>query len=247
MFDRLFARKSADAPTQQSFKIPTCEERLEHASQLGFRPNVVFDCGAFIGRWAKSVFEMFPKTKIIMFEPNIELNDHIKKNLKGQDNYILENVAVGENEGEVVLNVWENAKHANPLTKLAASSLLGHVQGDASKKLRVPLRTIDQVAAQHATYPDLIKLDLQGAELPALKGAEKSLEKAEMCIIEFGCLDAYIERTTPNHLMAFMYERDFVLYDIVDLRYRPYDGALVGGDYFFVKKSSNLKVHKDYF
>ena len=95
--------------------------------------------------------------------------------------------------------------------------------------------------------PDLLKLDLQGFELPALKGADQCLKHAELCIVEFGCLDAYKERTTPNDVMNLMYQYDYVLYDIVDLIYRPYDGALVGGDFFFVKSDSRLKEHKDYF
>jgi len=36
------------------------------------------------------------------------------------------------------------------------------------------------------------------------------------------------------------------LYDIIDLIYRPYDNALTGGDFFFVKNDSNLKSHKGY-
>jgi hypothetical protein len=43
-----------------------------------------------------------------------------------------------------------------------------------------------------------------------------------------------------------MYANDYCLYDIIDLIYRPYDNALTGGDFFFVKNNSPLKSHKGY-
>ena len=39
---------------------------------------------------------------------------------------------------------------------------------------------------------------------------------------------------------------DYCLYDIIDLIYRPYDNALTGGDFIFVKNSSQLKEYKGY-
>ena len=92
--------------------------------------------------------------------------------------------------------------------------------------------------------PDLVKLDLQGGELAALDGSTNALKTAELMLIEFGCLDAYIDRTTPRDLLDIMFENDYCLYDIVDCHYRPYDGALTGGDFIFVKNSSALRAYK---
>jgi hypothetical protein len=39
---------------------------------------------------------------------------------------------------------------------------------------------------------------------------------------------------------------DYCLYDIIDLISRPYDGALTGGDFIFVKNNSQLKKYKGY-
>jgi len=85
---------------------------------------------------------------------------------------------------------------------------------------------------------------LQGAEFLALKGATGVLESAEMVITEFGCLEAYIGRATSRDLLDIMFDNDYCLYDIVDCHYRPYDGALTGGDFFFVKNWSVLRKHK---
>ncbi|MFV8819710.1 FkbM family methyltransferase [Haliea sp. E17] len=228
--------------------LPSCEDRLKHAASLGYSPGVVFDCGAFIGRWAREVHQIFPGANLVLIEPNSELYARIAENTQPFSSQVqLIEAAVGEQDGRMQLNIWENPKHGNETTALAASSLLDHVQGQATRSLDVAVKRIDDIAQQAGCWPDLLKLDLQGAELPALKGAVKALENCELCIIEFGCLEAYKERTTPAELMSFMDEMGFALYDIVDVRYRPYDKALVGGDFFFVKRNSALKSHKDYF
>ena len=157
------------------------------------------------------------------------------------------NAAVSDKPGKGQLNVWDNPKHNDKITALAASSLLDHVQGRATKKIDVDIKTLDMIVEESKKLPDLLKLDLQGGEIKALIGAKELLKSVELCIVEFGCLDAYVGRTTPNDLMEIMYNSGFCLYDIVDLRYRPYDGALAGGDFFFIKTKSKLRKHKDYF
>jgi len=80
--------------------------------------------------------------------------------------------------------------------------------------------------------------------LPALRGATQALRTAEMVVVEFGCLAAYHDRTTPRQIMDVLYDMDYCLYDIVDCHYRPYDRALTGGDFIFVKTSRPLKSFK---
>lgn len=63
-------------------------------------------------------------------------------------------------------------------------------------------------------------------------------------MIEFGCWGAYIDRATPHDFLEIMYDNDYCLYDIVEYIYRPYDGALTGGDFIFVKNSSIVRSYK---
>jgi FkbM family methyltransferase len=227
---------------------PSCDDRLKHMKLLGFSPRIVFDVGAFIGKWAVSVAAIFPDARLVLIEPNMDIIDEIEKNIESiRDRVVIRSVAVSDKTGKGKLNVWDNSKHNNRLTALAASSLLPHVQGLPTKQINVDLTTLDSIAEEIQMYPDVLKLDLQGGEKKALLGAQSLLRLVELCIVEFGCLDAYINRTTSRDLMEIMYDNGFCLYDIVDMRYRPYDGALAGGDFFFLKADSQLREHKDYF
>jgi FkbM family methyltransferase len=154
---------------------------------------------------------------------------------------ILLDNAVGEKPQSAFLNVWGNDE-----TSIAGSSLLSHIQGAPDRTIETEILTLDMISQDTGFVPDLVKLDLQGAELPALKGAESILETAELFIIEFGCLEAYEDRTTPRELIDIMYDNNYCLYDIVDLIYRPYDGAMASGDFFFIKNDSPLRSYKGY-
>jgi len=210
--------------------------------QIGFHPKYIFDCGASVGHWSWEVGKLFEDSQIIAIEPNPKITPITKSQLsKLSPTPIVEECAIGASNGTALLNIWDNDE-----TKMSGSSIKDHVQGAPREKVEVNLKTLDTISEEHNIQPTLVKLDLQGHELDALKGASNILKSTEVFIIEFGCLQAYIDRTTPNDLIEIMYKNDYCLYDIVDLIYRPYDNALTGGDFFFIKNDSTLKEHKGY-
>jgi FkbM family methyltransferase len=226
----------------------SCEERLQQIVEIGESFDIVYDCGAVIGRWAQKVNEILPDAKMVLIEPNPQLHKEIGERTEPfKDQVRLIPSAVGSEDGTAELNVWKNSKHSNSTTALAGSSLLGHVQGEPSEKHTVDVTTLDKIYKTTNWKPDLIKMDLQGFEKDALLGAKELLNDAKVVISEFGCLEAYENRTKPQELFDILVPYGFLLYDIVDLRYRPYDKALAGGDFIFVKKDSQLWAHKDYF
>ena len=178
----------------------------------------------------------------MLIEPNKLILNTAKENISSinPQPLILE-CAVGNREEKTFLNVWDNVH-----TSMAGSSLLSHVQGEPKEKIEIDMKTLDAISREFSLKPDLVKLDLQGYEIYALEGAKEILEMTELFIIEFGCLEAYAGRTTPRDLINMMYNHNYCLYDIVDLIYRPFDHALAGGDFFFIKNDSALKKYKGF-
>ncbi len=220
------------------FKAPTVFDRLKHAKKLGFNPKVIIDGGANRGKWTKWASTIFKDALFICVEPNYNLNETIKSTIgDNTKNYIIENVALGKNNDQGTLNIWGDSSGA---------SLLDHVDGDAATKIETQIITIDALCKKHNIKPDLIKLDLQGGEMDALLGAAESLKTCEMLVPEFGCLYAYINRTSNAQMFSYLENLEYGLYDVVDIHYRPHDGALTGGDFFFVKNNSKLRSHKGY-
>lgn len=221
--------------------MPDWQSRMQLAAKLGFQPKVILDGGAFKGKWTVEAHQIFPDAQIIIAEPNPFIQDSIKINISHiKPKPILIEAAIGEKAGSATFNMFKDSQSDT------SASLLDNVGGDATTKVVVEIASVDEIAERLGLWPDLIKLDLQGAELQALRGAKKALKHAQMVMVEFGCLDAYVGRTTPQELMAELYKFSYCLYDIVDCHYRPFDNALTGGDFFFVKTDCVLRSHKGY-
>ena len=207
-------------PNYRQF-MPTCFDRLQHARSLGFSPRAIVDGGAFVGEFTREAAALFPGARFVVVEPNPFIQESIRQNTGHiKPTPIFCQCALGAVTGKTVFNIWGDP------TKATGASLLAHVRGDADHSVDVTIETVDNLLAKYAFSPDLIKLDLQGAEAMALKGAAKALASTEMLVVEFGCLEAYSGRTTPREIMDILYDFDYCLYDIVDCHYRPYDGAL---------------------
>ena len=224
---------------RQPTTFPTWLDRLQHAKDLGFAPRVIFDGGAYRGYWARDVSRLFDGAQLVVIEPNPYAREVIASTIADvRPAPIVVGDALGAAPGTASLHIWrENSKDRG-------ASLLDHVSGEPRTTVDVAVRTLDSISTELGLVPDLVKLDLQGGELAALHGSTNALRSAELMLIEFGCLDAYIDRTTPRDLLDIMFESDYCLYDIVDCHYRPYDGALTGGDFIFVKNSSALRAYK---
>lgn len=220
-------------------EMPLLKDRVANLAKLGFQSNVIVDGGAHMGKWTATVSEFFPSSKFILVEPNPTVYSKVGETLPGNIEYTLVKAALGAEKGKLELNVWDDVD-----TNLVGSSLRGHIRGEAAVKVPCDVVPLDDLISVYKEVPNFVKLDLQGYELPALEGAKEMLKHTELMIIEFGLLDAYVDRTTVRDLVNLMHDNEYSLYDVIDFHYRPYDKALTGGDFIFVKNSSKLKQYK---
>ncbi|MDQ3019462.1 MAG: hypothetical protein M3R36_02670 [Bacteroidota bacterium] len=88
--------KKKPAAQKEFQKFAVFYDRLENMKIHGFKPKVVFDCGAHKGGWSKALLTHFPEAEYFLFEPNPLLGDKIESNLsKLNINYKLFRNAVG--------------------------------------------------------------------------------------------------------------------------------------------------------
>jgi hypothetical protein len=84
-----------------------------------------------------------------------------------------------------------------------------------------------------------LKLDLQGWELEALKGAERLHDKIEVILTE---ASFFIQAYEPSIETLFRYldECGFALYDVASLAARRRDNRAHQADFVFVRRNSPL-------
>lgn len=118
---------------------------------------VVVDLGANIGISALWFLALRPNARIHAFEPAADNLAFLEKNFAGLENITLQKMAVGDVTGSATLHHGEFG---------GMHSLLIDGEGET-----VPLVSLaDYMAQQNIDKIDLLKLDIEGSELDAMKG-----------------------------------------------------------------------------
>jgi hypothetical protein len=82
----------------------------------------------------------------------------------------------------------------------------------------VRLDTLDKVLAQDSRNIDILKIDVEGAELLVLEGAAKALERTNFVIMEISLArDSDISNQAVFKIFHFMNDNNFYLYSLCDL------------------------------
>lgn len=205
------------------YNIDSMKSGLFRMHALGIDPACIIDVGAAVGGWTKTALEVWPSAKYELIEPLQEQQSILEK-LRAEFSGVRYHQAVaGEANGEIEFDVSDDLHGSG----VYASG------GKASRK--VPVLTIDSIVKDNPGSL-MIKLDTHGYEIPILKGAEASLKKTDLLIIE-----VYGFRVSPtcllfNELSNYLDEKGFRLVDIVDVMRRPTDAAFWQADAFYIRK-----------
>jgi len=226
---RLFGLVGLDIRKKRPEEVARASMRgtLRQLSSLGFAPRTIVDVG--VAYETAELYEEFPESSILLIEPLAEFEPFLQKICRSyKAQYVL--AAAGAAPGTATFNVHDN--------ELDGSSLLKEVEGTAvdGTPRQVRVVTIDEMAAEkNLKGPYLIKLDVQGAELQVLAGAERTLRETEAIILEVTFFGTMIGGHQVYDMVSRMKELGFVAYDVFGFLYRPLDNALAQADMVFVR------------
>ena len=133
---------------------------------------VVFDVGANYGLFGwQALRRVGPQGKVVFFEPNPAVAQRLRRNLDANRvaNAILVEKAVSECEGATRLLVPPSGQSGLATLEAADRSPRGW------RGHPVETVTIDDYVRASGLRPTLLKLDVEGQELSALRGAEETL------------------------------------------------------------------------
>jgi FkbM family methyltransferase len=201
------------------------------------QPLTIFDIGANEGQTTERYLKMFPTAKIYSFEPVPEVFTLLERKFHENPQIIVNQLAVSDAVGTADFylhaygsNVW------NSLLPKAPDSII--VPEDVST-VKVPTITIDLFCERHnITTIDLLKLDIQGGELLALKGALNMLQKGGIKLIysEVNFCDLYEGQAMFQDIAAYLHDFGYRTYGLYNI-YNPNDGPLGWGDAIFFRPS----------
>ena len=185
--------------------------------------HTVIDIGASDGRWSADLMRYLPRARYHLIEAQACHEPGLKAFCTNFSNASYSLAAAGKEKGEVYFS--------------ASSAFGGRASYERSDgKVAVPVVSVDDEVIQHKLpAPYLLKLDTHGFEVPIIEGARKTLQKAEVVIMECYNFKFSEHSLTFDEMCTFMKTFGFRVIDMVDPLHRPHDHALWQMDLIFVR------------
>ena len=140
-----------------------------------FSPKKILDIGAWNGFWTKNVKPIWPEAEYTCIEAG---HKHEKKLKEITEKYHI--AVLGNESKEVKMYLREIDKgHKKKITYTKGSTIFG-IFKDFEKRM---MQTLDELVGKDAQY-DLIKQDVQGAEILVMQGCPEIFSRAKYVIQE---------------------------------------------------------------
>lgn len=160
------------------FLAPWADKTAETAfvSKLNLNDAVVYDIGAFEG--ILTLFFSRHARQVVAYEPNPASYDRLLENLRLNDigNVAVRHLAVGEHEGSITI-VYDRLM---PGGATGDSEVCGQIiqTSRRARSVKVAMVPLDlDIARCGLPAPDFVKIDIEGMELPALRGMRHTLSR----------------------------------------------------------------------
>lgn len=192
--------------------IKTTYEQAEREMLIFLaRPgDILFDIGAYVGWYSVDFARCVPQSKVYAFEPIPEVRKELRKNLAGINNVFIYAFGLSEATGYVDFYISPN----EPGT--ASMAPLEEDRFGVTEKVKKLVTSIDvQCLTGYHPVPNIIKIDVEGAELLVLKGGRKIIEK-HLPVIQCEMLRKWAKRFDyhPNDIISFLAQFGYQCYTL---------------------------------
>jgi FkbM family methyltransferase len=202
--------------------------------RYGFAPRWVLDVGANRGLWTREAFAHFPEASFVLVEPQEALRACVVDLLAHTPKFQWIAAGVSDRPGTLPLTIAPDDTSSNFGMTPEAAAQYGYRQAMAE------VRTIDDiVAGLGLPAPDMMKIDAEGFDLKALRGATSVLGKTDIVFVEAAVCATGIENTMAAVITA-MTQYGYRMIDITDLNRSPKHGVLWLAELAFMRNGCAL-------
>jgi FkbM family methyltransferase len=204
---------------------------VEHLAALkGLQPDLVLDVGANRGQFALLMRQISPASRIVSFEPIPAEAAVFRRVFAGDGQVSLEECALGEEEGSATLHL-SGCTDSSSLLPMGLQSEYFPATGEVGT-LRVSVRTLDSFRdAWAGGERALLKLDVQGFELSALRGGTEALTRCTFVYVECSEVPLYVGQALGPEVRAWLGEQGFRQRMRLNETYG--ESGLIQADYLF--------------
>lgn len=202
--------------------------------------KVIFDIGAHEGDVTAIYRSLIPEAMIYSFEPSPETAAVLEKRFAGDGSVHPMPVAISDKCG--TRHFFSYNSNANNSLLEASPDAESFVPGglfDKRQEHEVETLTIDSICETNGIENiSILKMDIQGGELDALKGARRMLQEgrigliySEVCFVRF-----YENQPLFHHLCCHLEDYGYAFYDLYSPIHRQ--GKILWADAIFLGPST---------
>tara|TARA_R110001592_G_scaffold205503_1_gene456133 strand:- start:3766 stop:4407 length:642 start_codon:yes stop_codon:yes gene_type:complete len=187
-----------------------------------FNPKKIIDIGANYGGWYNFIKNIYPNAQTLSVEAN---PNHTNELIKVNPNSII--VCLGKEKGTTRFHINKSDPGCTGASMYKEQT---EYYQDATEII-LPVITLDSLDQQF----DLIKMDVQGAELDIIKGGINTIKNSSVLQLELGMLEYNQGAPKASEMISYLYNIGFDLFDITTFHY--WDNKLNQSDMFFLNRN----------
>ncbi|WP_426671943.1 FkbM family methyltransferase [Mucilaginibacter sp. McL0603] len=171
----------------------------------------IYDIGSNIGTWTLLVKSFLPNAIVYAFEPLENHNTIFKKNCESLSGIHLNDFCLGNTTGTGILNIssYSDASTLLVPTKMEFEDFGIRTIGQKDVTIK---RLYDLIKENTIDIPDIIKLDIQGFELEALKGMGDYIKSVRYLICEVSFKEYYHDQPQFLEIITYLGQFNFRLF-----------------------------------
>lgn len=195
---------------------------------MSINPNVIYDIGACVLHWTNEAKNVWKDANFVVFEA-MEETEFLYK----EQGLLHHNGVLGSSDGEIV-SFFKNVTHPGGNSyyreNIEVNEQALEYFPDSSKEDRCIMSLDTIVSEMGFPYPDLIKMDVQGAELDILKGATNVISRCSNLILELQSVEYNKGAPLKEEVIEYLNTIGFKL-----VGNGPFHNAGPDGDYHFMR------------
>jgi len=195
----------------------------------------ILDVGAYVGKVTMIYRDMFPRATIYCLEP---FPDSFKELSRLADGKFVRpyKIALCETEGRANLQIDSDQSCNSLFPRPAAGAKYYPESSQNIGQVEIEVQTLDAFCDKEGiTEIDILKLDVEGAELKVLNGASKRLrdKRIGLIYIEVMFVPHYEGGCLFHEVSGFLNHQGYTLFNLYDLK-RAQNGQLRWGNAIFL-------------
>ncbi len=188
----------------------------------GFEPSAIIDGGANIGFVTFQFSKRFPNSAVYAIEPNPEVFAKLKSTYEGNPNVCALNVGIARESGKLTFNVNVNTGTSSFLKPTRYHGT--HQAKRIKEAIEIETISIIDLASRNGLeHIGILKLDIEGFELEALKGADTLLkdQKIHSIVLEANLIESYQGQSLFHEVTRYLAECGYYPFNVYGLHETP--------------------------